>query len=96
MKILRVLVILLMFCNVAVPKETQEYMYIKEELITALRDSGCDIEAKSIKGWIRIFNSDDRLEDYGIYISEKQRIIFLSYFKHKLEAKQNRYKREIK
>jgi len=96
MKILRVLVILLIFCNVAVPKETREYMDTKEEIILVLRHSDCDIESKSVKGWIRIFNSDDRLKDYGIYISEKQRIIFLSYFKHKLEEKQNRYKREIK
>jgi len=58
--------------------------------------NGYDFDSKSIKGWIRIFNSDEKLKDYGIYVNEVERKIILAELKNKYRKFCNKYKREVK
>jgi len=62
-------------------------VFVREEI---------DLDSKSIKGWIRLFNSDDKLNKYEIYVNpeEKRNIILyltelytLDYLKHSKEIK---------
>jgi len=58
--------------------------------------NGYDFDSKSIKGWIRIFNSDKKLKDYGIHVNEIERKIILLELKSKYRKFSNKYKREVK
>jgi len=68
---------------------------IENRVLTIFRNNQIDIDSKSFKGWIRIFNSRRKLEDYNIYVDEKNRILVLKYFKMKYNHKMNKYERGI-
>jgi len=58
--------------------------------------NGYDFDSKSIKGWIRIFNSKEKLEEYGIKVNKIERKIILVELKNKYKKFSNKYKREVK
>jgi len=58
--------------------------------------NGYDFDSKSIKGWIRIFNSKEKLEEYDIEVNTIERKIILVELKNKYRKFRNKYKREVK
>ncbi len=38
-----------------------------------------DLDAKSLKGWMRVFNSNSKLNDYDIYVTKEERESVLLY-----------------
>ena len=76
--------------------EKKDQIRIRSDLMSILTKINYDIDSKSIKGWIRIFNSQEKLHDYEIYISDFKRKEILWYLKYKLYNKEQKYKREIK
>ena len=50
-----------------------------------------DLDSKSLKGWMRVFNSNEKLNDYEIYTSTTEREQILIYLKelYKIEFKKN-------
>jgi hypothetical protein len=69
------------------------YRYDPEEIILI---NNIDIDGKSIKGWIRIFNSEEKCNDYGFDMNESERETLLSYMREKQNKKNRKYKRGIR
>jgi len=46
-----------------------------------MKNSGIDETAKSSKGWLRVLNSDKKLNEYNIIITNTEKSILIEYFK---------------
>jgi len=68
---------------------------IERQVSVIFRNNGIDIDSKSIKGWIRIFKSRDKLMDYNIYVEEKERKVVLLYLRKRYNNKMSKYKRGL-
>lgn len=55
-----------------------------------------DLDVKSIKGWMRVFNSQSKLEHYEICVSEKEKEKILLFLKGKYHEEYNRYAKVVK
>ena len=55
-----------------------------------------DIKSKSLKSWMRIFNSREKIKSYGFTLSETERFTMLKGLKDKQKASKNRYSRKLK
>jgi len=62
--------------------------FILEDAQSILYRENVDLDAKSLKGWMRVFNSNSKLKEYEIFITleEKERILL---FLHKKYAEEN-------
>jgi len=61
-----------------------------------VHDNQIDIKSKSLKSWIRIFNSNDKIKKYGFKISQTERYIMLKGLKSKQKKSKNRYSRRLR
>jgi len=61
-----------------------------------IHDNQIDIKSKSLKSWIRIFNSNDKIKDYGFSVSQTERYIMLKGLKSKQKKSKNRYSRRLR
>jgi hypothetical protein len=59
------------------------------------RSNSLDLDAKSLKGWIRLFNSNEKLRDYDIYITDTERIEIIYVLKKKYMKEKETYERGI-
>jgi len=59
------------------------------------RSNSLDLDAKSLKGWIRLFNSNEKLRDYDIYITDTERIEIIYVIKKKYMKEKETYERGI-
>ena len=97
-----IIIIILMFIlsGDAIPEDENFYVHDSnktiEEFNNIISKIGYHIDSKSIKGWIRIFNSRDKLYDYEIYINEEDRIRYLIFLRIKNKETQEKYNRGIK
>jgi len=55
-----------------------------------------NIASKSIKSWIRIFNSQEKVISYGFELSETQRYIVLKGLKNMQNKAKNKYARRLR
>ena len=88
---LLLLLLLLLFTNAAIPENYENFQKIEKEFNILLCKIGYVEDSKSIKGWLRIFNSKEKLNDYEIYIPEEKRIkiIKLLLYKEKINKTKN-------
>lgn len=93
----KIMMFLIIFAFFTVNIDGQSSM-IKEEknLDSYFRDLDLDFDSKSLKGWIRIFNSDDKLDSYDIYVTKENKIIILEILMDRLNNKINTESRRIK
>jgi len=54
-----------------------------------------DLDSKSAKGWIRLFNSRGKIDDYGYSLTEEERLLMLSELRKINSKAQSKYKRGI-
>ncbi|MEA3228323.1 MAG: hypothetical protein U9P38_04535 [Campylobacterota bacterium] len=55
-----------------------------------------DIKSKSLKSWMRIFNSSERIKSSGFTVTETERYIMLKGLKSKQKKSKNRYARRLR
>jgi hypothetical protein len=55
-----------------------------------------DVESKSLKSWIRIFNSQESAKEYGFQVSETQRYTILKGLKSMQNKSENKYARRLR
>lgn len=62
--------------------------FILDDARSILYRENVDLDAKSLKGWMRVFNSNSKLKEYEIFITleEKERILL---FLHKKYTEEN-------
>jgi len=73
------------------------HMYENEEYIQKLtKDHGLYLKTKSIKGWIRLFNNDERLEKRNYMFGDIERRRIKKYLKMKQTEKMDKHNRSIK
>lgn len=92
---MRIFLILIISSILVLSTPTYNYGIRKtpQDIINA---NNIDIDSKSLKGWIRIFNSKTKTDDYGFYLSDNERSMLLIYMREKSFKKTNKYKRGIK
>ena len=61
-----------------------------------IHENQIDLESKSLKSWIRTFNSQEKLKEYGFEISETERFIILKGLKDRQRQSKKRYSRRIR
>jgi len=61
-----------------------------------IHENQIDIESKSLKSWIRTFNSKERIKKYGFKISDTERFIVLKALKDKQKQSKRRYSRRLR
>ena len=54
-----------------------------------------DLDSKSLKGWIRLFNSKEKINNYGYTITEYERNIILIELKKQKNESIQKYKRGV-
>lgn len=59
-------------------------------------DNQIDLKAKSIKSWMRIFNSEEKIKEYGFKITNTERYIILKGLEAKQNETKNRYSRRLR
>jgi hypothetical protein len=59
-------------------------------------DNRIDLKSKSLKSWIRIFNSQSKIKEYGFKLSNAERFIILKGLKDKQNDSKKRYSRRIR
>ncbi|MEA1917314.1 MAG: hypothetical protein U9N42_07265 [Campylobacterota bacterium] len=61
-----------------------------------IHDNKIDITNKSLKSWIRFFNSPENISENSYNITEGERLVILKKLKSKLKRKKRSYTRGIK
>jgi len=61
-----------------------------------LTANNLDEDSKSLKGWLRLFNSPEKLKYYDIYISEEDRKLMIIYFREEYKIKLLKYNKGVK
>ena len=87
----KILIFYLLFNIGVVNMQAEEDDYIKPYL----NKYGYDYDSKSIRGWIRVFKSDEKLKEYGIVIQKKERKKVLFYLKKDYDKYRKKYRRGI-
>ena len=55
-----------------------------------------DLDAKSLKGWIRVFNSNSKLREYEISVTIEERERVLLFLKEKYKKENNKYAKVVR
>ena len=79
-------IILLLLLSISLSSK-QSHLYSIQNLFSRYK---IDIDTKSDKGWIRLFNSYERLDKYGYFYSEKEKKDIKIFFKTRLDNKKER------
>jgi hypothetical protein len=61
-----------------------------------IHQNGIDINSKSLKSWIRIFNSEEKSKAHGYHLTPTERFILLRGLKRKQKASKKRYSRGLR
>jgi len=93
MKILLIIFLLVLTLNA---NSTQDCSSATPEIKSIFIRNDIDLEAKSNKGWIRIFNSKEKILHYGYKVNEYERFLILDYLRNKGKLKSDRYSRGVK
>ena len=67
--------------------ETINYILYREKI---------DLDAKSLRGWLRVFNSNDKMRRYGIFVTDEERELIIIYLKQRSTEEQHKYNRTVK
>ncbi len=59
-------------------------------------DNQIDLKSKSLKSWIRIFNSQEKIKEYGFKLSNAERFTMLKGLKAKQDTSKKRYSRRLR
>jgi len=78
MKYFKILTLILLLSSNGYTKSTS-YKYDQKIVEEVLIREEIDLDSKSLKGWIRLFNSRDKINAYDIYISIEERKQMLLY-----------------
>ena len=55
-----------------------------------------DLDSKSIKGWIRVLNSKEKMLKYHIFLTDKERELLINYLKKLYETDYNHFSKRIR
>ena len=61
-----------------------------------VHDNKIDLKSKSLKAWIRTFNSTQKIKAYGFTLSETERYTILKALKAKQNKSKKRYSRRLR
>ena len=78
-----------LFSNEGNPSSTRSFNQI-------ILDNQINIRSKSLKNWIRIFNSQSKIKSNGYTVSNTERFTLLKGLKAKQKKSKNRYSRRIR
>jgi hypothetical protein len=68
----------------------------KEIIQSIFYRENIDLDAKSLKGWMRVFNSNSKLKDHDIYVTDEEKNIILIFLKNKYIYENTKYVRLVK
>lgn len=88
------LLIVLLFLSLSSLKAKPLCTLSEAEII--LYRKNIDIDSKSIKGWLRIFNSPEKLRKHDIFVTPEEAEIVIKYLKKKYIMKTNKYKKVVR
>jgi len=63
--------------------------------VIILKRNNIDLESKSLRGWVRLFNSKRKIKNYKYKVSEIERQNILNYLTNLLQHRRNKYTMEI-
>lgn len=98
MKYFKILTLILLLSSNGYTKSTS-YKYDQKIVEEVLIREEIDLDSKSLKGWIRLFNSRDKINAYDIYISieeRKQMLLYLNCLYNKKNKKNKENSKIIK
>ncbi|MEA2099851.1 MAG: hypothetical protein U9P72_06965 [Campylobacterota bacterium] len=61
-----------------------------------IHDNQIDLKSKSLKSWIRTFNSKEKITKYGFELSDTERFTILKGLKDKQRQSKKRYSRRVR
>ena len=59
-------------------------------------DNKIDLQSKSLKSWLRTFNSKEKIKRYGFELSDTERFTILKGLKDRQRQSKKRYSRRIR
>jgi len=80
--------ILLLFCTTLMGSHKTFNQLILENQI--------DLKSKSLKNWMRIFNSEEKIKKHGFKLSNAERFTMLKGLKTKQNKSKKRYSRRLR
>lgn len=83
-----ILIIVLLFDIPSISEEPFRFFEV------TLFKNNIDIDTKSIKGWIRLFNSREKMNEHKIYLPEEERKIILEELKTVYQKRSIRFTRD--
>ncbi len=84
----KILIISIIFCTTLLANDRNFKQII--------HDNKIDLKSKSIKSWIRIFNSKEKILKNGFDISNTERFTILKGLKIKQKKQKSRYSRRLR
>jgi len=67
-----------------------------EDVHTILYRENVDLDAKSLKGWMRVFNSNSKLREYKIFVSVEEKEKVLLFLKELYTNEHNKYAKVVR
>lgn len=83
-----ILIIVLLFDISSISEEPKKFFEV------TLFKNNIDIDTKSIKGWIRLFNSREKMNKHKIYMPEEERKIILEELKIEYQKRSIKFTRD--
>ena len=74
---------------------TVENVEVYDEFNNIMYRNEIDLDSKSTKGWIRLFNSIEKINNYGYSISEYERLLIITELKERMDKSIKKYKRGV-
>ena len=71
-------------------------LHTSNEAEIILYRENIDLDSKSMKGWLRIFNSSEKLRKHDIFVTPEEAEIVIKYLKKKYIMKTNKYKKVVR
>ena len=95
---MKIMIIFLLVINLSFGDAigTKEHIMKSNKVNNILSFYGYDMDSKAPKGWLRIFNSKSKLDEYEIFVSDKDRVDIIAYFREDYEKFEKKYRRGVK
>jgi len=93
-KLIKVVVVLSLVLMLSGNLSASEFLF--REVKSILYRENVDLDAKSLKGWMRVFNSNSKLREHGIFVTieEKEKVLLFLHKRYSFEH--NKYAKVVR
>ncbi len=95
-KLFKYLIISLMISVITLSANSDIPLTVDYQAKSVLYRENIDLDAKSLKGWLRVFNSHSKLRNYEIYVDDSERKLVIIYLTKLFNLENNKYAKRVR